>query len=185
MVLPGMYTLKLHVDGKVLTQQVEVRMDPRVKASKSDLEEAHKLALQLREDITTLSKIVIGLKSVRNQIKERSKALEGDKKAEEWIKQAKEVVADLDDLEQSLHNPKAEVTYDILARKGGAKLYSQLAPLYDTVKDSDGPVTQGMREVYADNAKELSRLDAIWRGLVASEIAELNKNGNVIVVPSK
>ena len=29
-------------------------------------------------------------------------------------------------LEEKLHNPKAKVTYDILAQKGGAKLYSQL-----------------------------------------------------------
>jgi hypothetical protein len=180
-----MYTLKLHVDGKVLTQQVEVRMDPRVKTSKSELEEAHKLALQLREEITTLSNTVIALKSVRTQIKRRSKALEGDKKAEAWTKQAKEVVTKLDALEEQLHNPKAKVEYDILARKGGAKLYSQITPLYYTVMDADGPVTQGMREVYADNAKELARLEAIWRGLVANEISELNKSGNVIVVPSK
>src|SRR5439155_3593003 len=97
------------------------------------------------------------------------KALNGDAKAAGWIKQATGVVAKLDALEEQLHNPKAEVTYDILAKKGGAKLYSQLAPLYDAVKDADGPVTQGMREVYAENAKELARLDGEWQRLLAEQ----------------
>jgi hypothetical protein len=76
-----------------------------------------------------------------------------------------------------------------LATKGGAKLYSQLATLYDTVKDSDGPVTQGMREVHAENAKELSRLNSVWRALLADDIAHLNDQArtigqSAIVIPS-
>jgi photosystem II stability/assembly factor-like uncharacterized protein len=184
MALPGTYTLKLHVDGKVLTQKVDVRMDPRVKTPRSELEEAHKLALQLRDDVTKLSNIVIALKSVRTQLKDRVKALNGDAKAEAWTKQTKDTVTKLDALEEQLHNPKAEVTYDILARKGGAKLYSQLVPLYDAVKDSDGPVTQGMREVYADNAKELARLESIWRQLLADEITRLNDQARTLGQPA-
>ncbi len=184
LVPPGTYTLMLRVDGKVLTQKVEVKLDPRSKATPGDLADAHKLALQLRDDVTRLSNIVIALKSVRGQIAERSKALNGDAKAAGWIKQATKVVARLDALEEQLHNPKAEVTYDILARKGGAKLYSQLAPLYDWVKDADGPVTQGMREVYAEDAKELARLSAQWRALVATEIARLNEESRMLQQPA-
>jgi len=190
MVLPGTYTLMLRIDGKVLTQKVEVKIDPRFKGPSTDLAESHKLALQLRDDITKLSGIVIALQSARSQIKERVKVLDGNTKADGWIKQAKEVVAKLDALEEQLHNPKAEVTYDILAKKGGAKLYSQLGPLYDTVKDSDGPATQGMREVYADNAKELARLDGEWRRVLAEQIGRLNDEAKqlqqpAIIVPAK
>ena len=189
LVLPGAYTVMLRVDGKVLTQKVDVRLDPRFKVAPSELADAYKLAMDLRGDITKLSGIVIALQSVRSQINERTKALTGDAKADAWIKQAKEVIKKLDALEEQLHNPKAEVTYDILAKKGGAKLYSQLAPLYDTVKNSDGPVTQGMREVYADNAKELVRLDGLWAALVSEDIARLNEDSRkmlqrAILVPA-
>jgi hypothetical protein len=183
-VLPGTYTLKLHVEGKVLTQKVEVKLDPRTRTPLADLEDAHKLALNLRDDVTKLSGLVIALKSVLTQIKDRAKALEGNAKAEAWIKKANDVIPRLDALEAELHNPKAEVTYDILAKKGGAKLYSQLAPLYDAVKDAEGPVTQGMREVYADNAKELARLDAIWRQLLANEINALNDQARTLGQPA-
>src|SRR5439155_6159756 len=53
--LPGTYTLKLRAGGKELTQRVEVKLDPRVKTPMSDLEESHKLAVQLRDDITKVS----------------------------------------------------------------------------------------------------------------------------------
>jgi hypothetical protein len=187
LVLPSTYTLKLHIDGKELTQKVEVKMDPRVKLAKKDLEESHILAVQLRDDITRLSRIVIALQSVRRQINERIKALDSEldgKQGAPWIKDAKDVIKKLDALEEQLHNPKAQVTYDILAKKGGAKLYSQLAPLYNWVKDSDGPVTQGMREVYAEYTKELAQLSEAWAALVAKEIAQLNDRARTLEQPA-
>jgi hypothetical protein len=78
------------------------------------------------------------------------------------------------------------VTYDILAMKGGAKLYSQFGPLYATLMESDAPVTQGIREVYAENAKELQRLQARWQELTTQDIARLNDEASdlrAIVVP--
>ena len=90
------------------------------------------------------------------------------------VKDATSLIAKLDLLEEKLHNPKAEVTYDILARKGGARLYSQLAQLYEWLKDSDGPITQGMREVYAEQAKELRHLETVLQGLVTGDLNRLN-----------
>ena len=58
------------------------------------------------------------------------------------------------------------MAYDILAMKGGAKLYSQLSALYSFVTESDGIVTQGMREAYADWSKELKTLQAEWSSTI-------------------
>ena len=54
-----------------------------------------------------------------------------------------------------MHNSKAEITYDLLAQKGGARLYSTLGTVYGTVVDTDVAPTQGAREVYAEATKEL------------------------------
>ena len=78
------------------------------------------------------------------------------------------------------------MTYDILAMKGGAKLYSQLVPLLYTLMESDAAVTQGVREVYAEHAQELKRLQGQWQALVAGELARLNEQARdlpVIVIP--
>lgn len=46
-VLPGTYTVKLSVDGKVHTQKMTVKMDPNVKTSAQDLQLQHDLSLGL------------------------------------------------------------------------------------------------------------------------------------------
>ena len=45
-VMPGTYTLKLTVNGKVYTQKITVRMDPRVKTPLPALQQQHDLAVQ-------------------------------------------------------------------------------------------------------------------------------------------
>ena len=98
------------------------------------------------------------------------------------VKKSKELIEKLDRLEADWHNPKAEVTYDILAMKGGAKLYSQLGQLYEFAKDSDGPVTQGMREVYQENKTTLERLLREQATLVR-ELESLNDAARTLRVP--
>ena len=46
-VLPGSYTLRLTVDGRVLTQPLTVKMDPRVKTAAADLAAQHALSTRL------------------------------------------------------------------------------------------------------------------------------------------
>jgi hypothetical protein len=140
--------------------------------------------MQVQADISRLSETVIALRAVRDQIKQRIKLLPKDAK---WSKEARAVLATIDALEESLHNPKATVTADIVAMKGGAKLYSQLAPLYYALMDSDAPLTQGLRETHAEHAKELRRLADRWRAVVGGDLHRLNdlaRDAPVIVVPS-
>ena len=46
-VMPGRYTVRLTVDGTVLTQPLTVRMDPRVKTARAALQEQHDLSVAL------------------------------------------------------------------------------------------------------------------------------------------
>jgi photosystem II stability/assembly factor-like uncharacterized protein len=183
LVLPGTYTLRLHVDGKVLTGTVEVHMDPRVKSSAEELRERHRLAMQLFAEIGRLVETVLEVRSVRAQLKHRLEHLPKQPGTESWGKLAKELLERLDVLENKLHNPRAAVTYDILAEKGGAKLYSQLVPLYNVVNESDGPITQGMREVFADHVKEMRALEQQWQEMRRGEVAGLNERARTLELP--
>ena len=173
MVLPGAYSVRLAVDGQSLTTPVEVRLDPRSGASRADLEDQLAFSLALRDDLTRLAAIVHGLRAVREQVKARSASLRGP--ASLPVAEAASALAGkCDALEERLHNPKAEVAYDILAMPGGAKLYSRLAPLYSAAADGDGRPTQGMRDVYAVLKAELDALEAEWKALLATDVPALN-----------
>jgi photosystem II stability/assembly factor-like uncharacterized protein len=187
--LPGTYTIRLKVDGKTLSESVEVRPDPRLQISSADLEEQQKFALTARDDINHLSEMVSNIRSIRNQLASRNELLKDNPSAVPVIQSAKELVTKLDELEAKLHNPKAEVVYDILAQKGGAKLYSKLIFLFEFAKDADGPPTQGMQEVYQEQKAELNYLADEYQTLVRNlvEQNEKAKDRNVpgVIVPGK
>jgi photosystem II stability/assembly factor-like uncharacterized protein len=188
MALPGTYTARLVVGGRSLTTPVEVRLDPRVTVSPADLDAQMAFALSLREDLTRLAGIVHDLRSVREQVRVRASSWAGPSAP---LAEAAEALARrCDALEERLHNPKAEVAYDILARPGGAKLYSRLAPLYSWAHDGDGSPTQGMREVYAGLRKELDALAAEWKAILETDVPALNARArelapDLVVVPAK
>lgn len=174
LVSPGAYIVKLTVEGKTLTQRVTVKPDPRVQLTQAELDEQLKFALALREDISRLSQTVMRLRSVKGQITSRKELWKDHAKTEPLIKMSEELIGKLDALEAKLHNPRAEVVYDILAQRGGAKLYSQLCVLFDSVKDSDGAPPQGIRDLYAEHAKELQQYENEFKSLTAGELAKLN-----------
>jgi hypothetical protein len=193
MAIPGTYKLKLTVEGKSCPATLEIRPDPRVTASQNasplagaaqaGLEEQLTLALAMRDAITRLSGIVGRLRSIRTQLAARNELLKDDSKAAALVKTSKEIISRLDELEARLHNPKAEVSYDILAQKGGAKLYSQLGWLYELIRDSDGAPTQGIKEMFAEQDQELGKLAAEFEHLLADDLARLNEQAKKLDIP--
>jgi hypothetical protein len=134
----------------------------------SDLAAQLDLGLAVRDSLTRVANIVASIRSVQAQLEARSAGLTGNAAAAPWLRAAGEVLVKCAALERQLHKPDAQVGYDILAR--GARLYSRLNYLFSFVKDSaERPPTQGMREVYADQLRELERLDGEWRYLVAGD----------------
>jgi len=187
--VPGTYTARLTVPGgkagkTTLETSFKVLPDPRSKVSQQDLEEQLRFSLQVRAEVTRLTRTVLKLRAVRKQLAARNDLLQGEQRAAALIKAAQELIDKLDDLEARIHNPKAEVTYDILARKGGAQLYSRLSPLFDFAKDGGGAPTQGMRQVLAMESKELDGRAAELQDLLDKDLAALNQTAGGLGVPA-
>jgi photosystem II stability/assembly factor-like uncharacterized protein len=213
----GVHTLQLTVDGRTTTAKIEVLHDYRTlpqallakleqavgkstgleellrklepEGLNTELQEQLRLTLQVRDDISRLAHAVEQIRAVRGQIVARNELLAPDPKAATLVKASKALFAKLETLEERFHNPKAKVIYDILAQKGGAQLYSQLAWLFEELKEGDGPPTQGIREVYAQQAELLSKLINDWKELQAGDLARLNEQAKkldlpLVVVPS-
>jgi photosystem II stability/assembly factor-like uncharacterized protein len=185
---PGQYTLRLTVEDKVLTRMVELKPDPRLKMTAEAYSAQEQFALKVRDDISRLTDMVHRLRLVRQQIQDRDDVLGDD--AKPLIEAGKELVKKLDALEEKLHNPKAKTVYDILAQKGGAKLYSQLGWISEQVKESDGPIVQGVKTVYEEQMKVFKGLEGEWKSLLETDLAKLNEQAKkldapAIVVPTR
>lgn len=77
-VLPGIYTIKLTVDGKTETQSLTVKLDPRVKASAADLQQQHALSLACYEGRLASRKLGESIAAARAAIKTKTTATNKD-----------------------------------------------------------------------------------------------------------
>jgi photosystem II stability/assembly factor-like uncharacterized protein len=183
MALPGTYTVRLSVDGRTATTTLVLRPDSRVQVSAADLEAQHAFATSLRDDISRLARLVATLRSVREQARSRRALLARRPDAADLLKGIDRIVGRADELERALHNPDAEVTYDILAMRGGARLYSRMSPLLEWASDGDGAPTQGMRDVHASQRDELDRVAGQVKQFVDGDVAALNEAARQLAVP--
>ncbi len=67
---PGMYAVRLTIDGQVFTEPFEVVKDPAIKASVADLVESTKMQIRIRDAITETSSVVNQLEITRKQIED-------------------------------------------------------------------------------------------------------------------
>ena len=186
---PGRYTARLTANGATETTSITFRADPRVKLSAADRAAQLAFGNELRDALNRMADAVNQLQDLRTQLKDRNTALGTNAAAKDLIGLAGALVAKFDSLEARIHNPAAEVTYDILAQRGGARLYSRLVPVYVWSIEGDGAPTQGMKEVSADQRKELDGHLAELRLLIDRDLAAINARaaqlgiGHIIVPP--
>ncbi len=94
------------------------------------------------------------------------------------------LIEDLSAVEEKIHNPHAEVDYDVLGgRHGGAMLYSRLSWLFMTSGAHDGPPTQGMQEVAAAIEEQLVAQEAALAALLSEDLANINALAKERAVP--
>jgi hypothetical protein len=183
MALPGTYTLRLNADGKVQTSQVTVEPDSRVNVSQADLEGQFKLSLAIRDAISSLAETTNQIRSIRQQLDSLAGLLKDNPQAVKLIESSQALAKNLDVLEAKLHNPKAEISYDIMAQPGGAMLYSKLSALLSTVQSSDSKPTQGMTEMYGEYRRQLDALTKDFQTLVAGPVATINQMARDLKLP--
>lgn len=141
------------------------------------------LALRVRDDITKLSDTVLRIRAIKKQIDLRHTLLKDRADAKPLLKQTDALAKKLDTLEGKLHNPKAKISYDIFAQKGGAMLYSQFAWLLTNLTDSDGAPTKAQQELADELEKELTGLLGQFDAIVKNDLAKLNAEAKNLGVP--
>jgi hypothetical protein len=181
--LPGDYTVRLRVGGEVYSTALELRADPRQTASAEDLREQLTFALEVRETITTLTRTVEKLRGVRHQLATYHELLEKKQRAPELLADSQRLIAALDDLEGLLHNPKAQIAYDILAMRGGAKLYARLDAIFHWLGQADGPPPQGTRELFAEQKAAVMQCRSRLEEFVSQDLASYNQKAAQLGLP--
>jgi photosystem II stability/assembly factor-like uncharacterized protein len=173
--LPGTYTLKLTVSGKSQTVPAEIKLDPRVKVSDSDLQKAFDSEMKVRDDIESLHIAVNQIRGLRSQldlVKERLSE-EGEK--------GKPVVAAIDDVEKKIAPIEQElIQVKMKSSEGNLGYPSELDEQYESFRsfieadDAAGP-TQQESAVFDQLHGRLQAQLAAWKQIASVDVPAVNE----------
>ena len=164
--LPGSYTVRLTVDGKTFTSSLTVKMDPRVKAPASALQDKFKAESHLASIMEESSRALIQGGSIREQL-EKLNAPANAPTGDAVQAFLKKLTALLGASGGFFAPPSQEVT---LSRVNG-----QAGSLYQQVWQADAAPTSSQTE--ATVAVERDGADVVqrWNAFVNSDLPTLNR----------
>ena len=160
---PGQYQVKLTVDGKPLTQNFEVKADPRLTTTPADYAKQLELNLKIRDKLTETHNAIIQIRDVRKQVEDLLKRVGSQSKPinEAGTALNKKLTA----IEEALYQTKNQSSQDPL--NFPIRLNNKLAALADVVGGAEAAPTAQSYAVYdalvAAIDAELAKLSTIMK----------------------
>jgi photosystem II stability/assembly factor-like uncharacterized protein len=154
LVLPGKYQVRLTVGNRVLTQPLEVRMDPRVHVKAGELKDQLALAADVWNAMADYQALSLGVDSLRRQ-------LMGLQRDQGLAAQLRSTVRSVE---------RATVSLRDSLRAGG------FSRLETDIMSADREPTEQMREAYRTQRARLSSAERQWKQLTSGDLVRLNKD---------
>jgi photosystem II stability/assembly factor-like uncharacterized protein len=181
--LPGNYQVKLTVQGKSYTAPLEIKPDPRVKATQADLEKRFDLRLKIRDRVTQAHDTINQIRDIRTQINALNKRLEGQPQAKAVAEAGRQLDKKMTEIEEVLVQTTAKSNQDVLNYP--IRLNNYLVALGRVVESADGAPTQASYDVFNMLSRRLDEQLAKWREILNTDVPAYDaavKNQNVPAV---
>lgn len=173
-VVPGIYTIQLTVGKKNFTQKLEIKKDPNTPNTKTDIQKQVTLALQIRDDLSRIAKMVNNLEWIRKQIDDLTPMLAENKKLRSLIKNAeafdnKSVSVEKNFFQLTLTGTGAD---DL---RGPTMIYSKLMNLNRGVQTGDFPPTSQQYDVFKMLHTKLDGYEKKYKHFLQHDVPQFNK----------
>jgi len=172
--LPGKYTVKLTVNGKSMTQPLEVKMDPRVKTPAAEMERQFRASSRLAAAIGEFSAAIQRSDELRKQIAARSKEAgenaELRKALEELDKKIEAITAAREGGGFGLFGLSVPGSDPVTLRQVSAALSGLLSIVEGADVGPSADATTAIEKWDAASKETLAR----WNALATRELAHVN-----------
>jgi len=145
-VLPGTYTVKLTVAGKIYEQPVEVKLDPGIATPTGELREALDMQIKLRDMQNVMNLSLRFLDSVKEQLKQSQTTMKNLTKEpdKDLMKALEDYLKEVETLQNKL-----AARDDGLGFAGVSQVADDIGQLYFALDTNFGP-TRGQREYFGE-----------------------------------
>ncbi len=174
LVAPGTYSVKLAVDGRELTQKLEVKKDPSSAASEDDIREQLQMTLEIQDNINTVVDMIDQIEWVRRQIYELRPSLKG--RSNVAVEEAAQELDDkLEAIEEELYpvNHLTGATYDSF--RSPHRLYGRLGALAHRVRTSDFVPTEQALELHEVLKGRMADQRSAFNGVLERDVPSFNR----------
>jgi photosystem II stability/assembly factor-like uncharacterized protein len=163
--VPGTHQARLTADGKSLTQNFEIKKDPRLDTTADDLAKQFDLLIKIRDKFSETTDAILQIRDVRKQVDDIVARVKDDAKGKPVADAAKTLRDKLTAVEEELYQTKNQSNQDPLNYP--IKLNNKLAALGGVVASADAAPTSQSYTVYEELAgrinAQLEKLQQIMR----------------------
>ena len=170
--IPGSYQVRLSVGEDVITQPLEVLVDPRVDATPRGYQEQDDLMVEISRELEEIHEGVLQLRSAREQVETLLERLEGQEGHDTILVSGREFVENLTALEDSLIQNRTVDGQTVI--NFPSRLNIQYVYLRGVVDGAEGLVTEGARRLFSDLAAIWLGYKAELRSLLGAELDAFN-----------
>jgi photosystem II stability/assembly factor-like uncharacterized protein len=150
-VVPGTYQVKLTVDGQTMTENFEIKPDPRLATSTADYAKQLDLSLRIRDKLSETHNAIIQIRDVKKQIDDLVKRV--GPQSRPIADAGNALTRKLTDVEEALYQTKNQSSQDPL--NFPIRLNNKLAALMGVVARSETPPNDQSIEVYNELSGEI------------------------------
>jgi hypothetical protein len=161
-VAPGNFEVRLKVDGAPLAEPLQVKMDPRAKATAAELAEQQRLGLEIFGET----------RRVRHAQEEMKATLESLAKLKQKFKDSPELMAKMEKISTAIAEVETGVKPGNLGLNAAG---SGLQAALRVVESGDRMVPQQAMEVYRTSDEAAKSRMAEWQALKTGELAGLQR----------
>jgi len=162
---PGTYQVKLTVDGKTLTQNFEIKPDPRLTTTPGEYAKQLELGLKIRDKLSETHNAIIQIRDVRKQVEDLLKRVAGQPNFKVVNDAGTALNKKLTEIEEALYQTKNQSSQDPL--NFPIRLNNKLAALGGVVGSAEvAPTAQSYAvydEVVAQIDAQLQKLGQLMR----------------------
>ena len=149
-VTPGKYNLKMTYNNIVITKELEIIKDPRIKSSQEDFEKQLEFLIEVRNEVSRANQKIIDIRKIKSDMSFIKDKADNDVSLKTLID---EYLIDLSIIENNIHMTKNQSRQDPL--NFGIRINNRIAFLLaDSQRGDFAPTDQSM-EFFKDVKKEL------------------------------
>jgi len=164
--LPGMYIVKLTVNGHTYSESLTVKMDPRVKTSAAGLAQMFQVQSSLAVMMNESSQALADARSAHEQLQKLSKQTSGP---------TADAVSAMDKKVAGLLGGSGGPRSAAAAPPTLGNLNGEIGALYGEVDRADAAPTQAQTSAAAETAKTLRDIVKQWAALKGTDLPALNQ----------